>query len=459
LHGRTFSTAGKRFKVRVKLSSGIQNTRALALMALLEIWQRGGKPKTVLEDIMAPLDKRDRAFLMELVYGVVRYRDTLDWILKKFLKKPSGLSPWTRNNLRTGTYQILFMRVPKWAAVNEAVEIEKWRGKPAVVNAVLQRLSRDTDGIHADLLRVKKKDDATHIAISTSHPEWLIRRWITRFGGERARQLAEANNRVPPMTLRVNTLRVGRDEIVKRIRKIGIQGKQTRSSPDGFILEGFHHFRELSSFRGLAVVQDEASQLITYLLDPRAGERILDACAAPGGKTTHIAQRMDDRGEIVAVDADEMRIKLLRESLSALGITSVKVIMADITELGHEGFFDRVLLDAPCSSLGVIRRNPDVKYRHCEEDLMRFRMKQIRLLTSVSGLVKSGGILLYSVCSPEPEEGEEVIEEFLKVSPDFYIIETTVPFLKEFMNKGFFRTYPHRDAMDGFFGVRLCRRA
>jgi len=443
----------------VKLSSYMPNTRALALMALLEIWHRGGKPKTVLEDIRAPLNKRDRAFLMELVYGVVRYRETLDWILKKFLKKPTGLSPWTCNNLRTGTYQILFMRVPKWAAINEAVEIEKGRGRPAVVNAVLQRLSRDIDRIQADLVRIKEKDDARHIAISTSHPEWLIRRWIMCFGKEGARQLAEANNRVSPMTLRVNTLRVGRDEIAERIRKIGIQGKPTRSSPDGITLEGFHHFRELSRIRGLAVVQDEASQLITYLLDPQAGERILDACAAPGGKTTHIAQRMGDRGEIVAVDADEVRINLLRENLSALGVTSVKVIMADITELSHGGFFDRVLLDAPCSSLGVIRRNPDIKYRHREEDLMRFKIKQMRLLNSVSGLVKSGGTLLYSVCSPEPEEGEEVIEEFLKVSPDFYIIETTVPFLRGFMDKGFFRTYPHRDDMDGFFGVRLCRRA
>ncbi len=446
-------------KIRVNRSSDIQNTRALALMALLEIWQRGGKPKTVLEDIMAPLDKRDRAFLMELVYGVVRYRDTLDWILKKFLKKPSGLSPWTCNNLRTGTYQILFMRVPGWAAVNEAVEIEKWRGRPAVVNAVLQRLLRDLSRIQDDLVRIKERDDARHIAISTSHPEWLIRRWITRFGVEGARRLTEANNRVPPMTLRVNTLRVGRDEIAERIRKIGIQGKQTRCSPDGFTLEGFRHFRELSRFRGLAVVQDEASQLITYLLDPQTGERILDACAAPGGKTTHIAQRMDDTGEIIAVDADEVRIKRLRENLSALGITSVKVITADITKFSPGGFFDRVLLDAPCSSLGVIRKNPDIKYRHREEDLMRFKMKQIGLLTSVSGLVKGGGILVYSICSPEPEEGEEVIEEFLKVSPDFYIIESTVPFLRGFMDKGYFRTYPHRDDMDGFFGVRLCRGA
>lgn len=435
------------------------NTRDLALTALQEIWQHGKKPKAVLEYAGSSLDKRDRAFLMEIVYGVVRFRDTLDWLLKRFLKKPSGLSARTFNNLRMGAYQIIFMRVPGWAAINESVEMEKGRGSPSLVNAVLRGLSRYTERIKAELMEIKVKDDARHIALFTSHPEWLIRRWIIRFGTKGARELAEANNRIPPMTLRVNTLRVGRDEMVERLRTMGIQGEPTRFSPDGITLRGFRHFRELSGIVGLVSVQDEASQLITYLLDPHAGERILDACAAPGGKTTHIAQRMDDRGEIVAVDVDEARTGLLRENLSALGLTTVKVIKADITELRPAGCFDRVLLDAPCSSIGVIRRNPDIKYKHREGDLKRLKEKQLRLLSLVSGLVKIGGILVYSVCSPEPEEDEEVLAEFLKDLPDFYIIETTVPFLRRFMDGGFFRTYPHRDNMDGFFGVRLCRRA
>jgi 16S rRNA (cytosine967-C5)-methyltransferase len=435
------------------------NTRELALTALQEIWQHGKKPKAVLEYAGSSLDKRDRAFLMEIVYGVVRFRDTLDWLLKRFLKKPSRLSTRTFNNLRMGAYQIIFMRVPGWAAINESVEMEKGRGRPSLVNAVLRGLSRYTERIKAELMEIKEKDDARHIALFTSHPEWLIRRWIIRFGTKGARELAEANNRIPPMTLRVNTLRVGRDEMVERLRTMGIQGEPTRFSPDGITLGEFRHFRELSGVVGLVSVQDEASQLITYLLDPHAGERILDACAAPGGKTTHIAQRMDDRGEIVAVDVDEARTGLLRENLSALGLTTVKVIKADITELRPAGCFDRVLLDAPCSSIGVIRRNPDIKYKHREGNLKQFKEKQLRLLSLVSGLVKIGGILVYSVCSPEPEEGEEVLAEFLKDLPDFYIIETTVPFLRRFMDGGFFRTYAHRDNMDGFFGVRLCRRA
>jgi 16S rRNA (cytosine967-C5)-methyltransferase len=438
---------------------GMPNARELALTALHEIWQQGKRPRAVMEYAGAFLDKRDRAFLMEIVYGVVRFRDTLDWLLKRRLKRPSGLSGRTFNNLRVGAYQIIFMRVPGWAAINESVEMEKGRGRPSLVNAVLRGLSRDAERIKTELREIMEKDDASHIALFTSHPEWLIRRWIVRYGTRWAREFAEANNRIPPMTVRVNTLRAGRDEMIERLGTMGIQGEPTRFSPDGIILGGFRHFAELSSIAGFISVQDEASQLITYLLDPRAGEKVLDACAAPGGKTTHIAQRMDDKGEIVAVDADEARTRLLRENVSVLGLTSVKVVNADIKGFRSEGCFDRVLLDAPCSSIGAIRRNPDVKYRHREGDLKRFKEKQLRLLRLVSGLVNPGGVLVYSVCSTEPEEGEEVLAEFLKDFHDFYIIETAVPFLRRFMDGGFFRTFPPRDNMDGFFGVRLCRRA
>jgi 16S rRNA (cytosine967-C5)-methyltransferase len=438
---------------------GMPSARELALTALHEIWQQGSKPKTALEHAGALLDKRDRAFLMEIVYGVVRFRDTLDWLLKRRLKRHSALSRRTFNNLRVGAYQIIFMRVPGWAAINESVELEKGRGRPPLVNAILRGLSRDAENIKTELREMTEKDDAGHIALFTSHPEWLIRRWIARYGIRGAREFAEANNRVPPMTLRVNTLRAERDEMVGRLGTMGIRAEPTRFSPDGIVLGGFRRFTELPVIAGLISVQDEASQLVAYLLDPHEGEKVLDACAAPGGKTTHIAQLMNDKGEIAAVDADEARIGLLRENVSALGLKSVRVVNADITGFRPEGSFDRALLDAPCSSIGAIRRNPDVKYRHRKGDLKRFKEKQIRLLSLVSALVKAGGILVYSVCSTEPEEGEEVVAEFLKDFPDFYIIETAVPFLGRFMDGGFFRTSPPRDNMDGFFGVRLCRRA
>lgn len=437
----------------------MKTTRELALNALDEIWEGGRKPKDVLEDLSVSLDDRDRAFLMELVYGVVRFRDTLDWALKRFLKKPSGLGQETLNNLRLAAYQILFMRVPPWAAVNEAVEIEKKLGRPEVVNAVLRNLLRIPEAQRLNLDALIEQGAIPSIALRTSHPRWLVKRWVHRFGEEQASGLAEANNRIPPLTLRVNTLKTTRDGLIDRLSGKDIAGEPTSFSPDGITLKEFHVYRHLSDLKDSFIVQDEASQLISYLLDPHPGERILDACAAPGGKATHIAQLMQDRGEVVAVEFDRKRMERLRENIGLLGLSSVKCEQADITEYSTEEPFDRILLDAPCSALGVIRRNPDVKYRHKPQDLLRFKANQLKILRHVSKFLKTGGIMVYSVCSTEPEEGEEVIKEFLKESPDFYIIDASLPFLKGFMRDGFLRTYPHMHNMDGFFGVKLCRKA
>lgn len=434
-------------------------TRELAIMALYEIWQKGEKPKNIIEYLSESLDNRDRAFLMELVYGVLRYRDTLDTALKEFLKKPSRLSTSTLNNLRLGTYQILFMRVPEWAAVNEAVEMEKKKGRPELVNAVLRNILRNIDKIKSGWVRMREKRTIKYIAVLTSHPQWLIKRFVERFGEEEALELAEANNRIPPLTLRVNTLKSKREHIINRLFEMGIRGEPTAFSPDGIKLNGFRVYRELSLLKGYILVQDEASQLIAYLLDPQPGERILDACSAPGGKVTHIAQLMQDRGEIIAIDNDDSRLQRLKENILNFGLSSIKVVKADLTDYKTERAFDKILLDAPCSSVGVIRRNPDIKYRHTAKDLVRFKAKQLKLLHSVSRLLKPEGILVYSVCSTEAEEGEDVIKEFLSDSTDFYIIETAPRHLNKFIEKGVFRTYPHRDDMDGFFGVKLCKRA
>lgn len=441
-------------------TAALPTPRELALDAIRTIWEKGKKPKEVLDSVATGLGDRDRAFLMELVYGVIRYRDTLDWTLDHLLKNPARTGARTRNNLRLGAYQVLFLRVPERAAVHEAVQIEKKGGRPELVNAVLRNLLRNRERILDEREAMRERQILQYIAVLTSHPKWLTARWIDRFGPDEALALAEANNQIPPLTLRVNTLKAWRTGIINALAELGIEGEPTVHSPDGIRLKGFRVYRELRLLRESVLAQDEASQLITYLLDPRPGERILDACAAPGGKTTHIAQLMNDNGEIFAVDIDEQRTALIRENTARLGITSVRVVAGDVAALRDVKAFDRILLDAPCSATGVIRRNPDVKYRHNgPADLKRFGEKQIALLRSVSGLLRPGGILVYSVCSTEPEEGEEVIASFLKDSGDFYIIDTTVPFLEEFMNRGFFRTYPHRHDMDGFFGVRLCRRA
>ena len=443
--------------------------RLQATEALVRIFSGDTRPKPAIDSIAASLDRRDRAFLMEIVYGVLRYRDTLDWILGHFLKKTAGLDAWTVNNLRGALYQIYFMRVPERAAVHEAVEIEKTFGqrdrnaKPPLVNAVLRSIVRQKDQFVLPLKPEKQDSAAAEIALNTSHPRWLVRHWIKRFGEDEARCLAEANNMRPPFTIRTNTLRTTRKALLELFHGEGISSSPTCYSPEGITLDELVTYDDLSFARGLFTVQDEASQLVTWLLNPQPGERVLDACAAPGGKTTHIAQMMKDEGEIVAVEKDVNRMAHLRENVSNLGLRSVRVVNADVTELDNprifdQILFDRIFLDAPCSATGVIRRNPDVKYRHKAADLLLFREKQLHLLKTCSRFLKKEGTLVYAVCSTEPEEGEQVIDEFLKTDPEFRIIDAGTPLLKEFLSGGILRTFPHKHNMDGFFGAALCRR-
>ncbi len=439
------------------------NARLQAAEALSLIFSGDTRPKPAIDLTAKELDRRDRGFLMEIVYGVLRYRDTLDWILGHFLKEPSKLGTMTVNNLRTALYQLYFMRVPDWAVVHESVELEKTIGrkdrtaKPPLVNAVLRNVIRQKERFAMPLTA---DDPATGIALNTSHPRWLVSRWISRFGEEEARRLAEANNVRPPFTVRANTLLTTREELTELFLQKGIASSPTRHAPEGIVLEGQVSYEDLSFAHGLFAVQDEASQLIPYLLGPLPGERVLDACAAPGGKATHIAQLMRDEGEVVAVERDFLRSNQLRENVEVLGLRSILIVNGDAAEmeLKDAGTFDRILLDAPCSAAGVIRRNPDVKYRHTAADLLRFREKQLHLLRRVSRLLKPGGRLVYAVCSTEPEEGEMVIADFLKPEGEFRIIDADVPLLKEFLSEGFMRTFPHIHTMDGFFGAALCRR-
>lgn len=442
----------------------MSQARLFAIQSILEIFKEGKRPKKSLEETASSLNRRDRSFHMEIVYGVLRYRDTIDWILKKFLKQPSKLDDFTLNNLRTAVYQIFFMRVPDWAVVNESVELEKnksLRGFPnrkgPLVNAVLRNILRQKEKF---VLPLDIKDPLENIAINTSHSKWLITRWVERFGTDDALMLAKANNEIQPFSLRANVLRTSRDELLDNLLRNGVSGRPTQFAPDGIKLDEMHTYADLNFIHGLFAVQDEASQLISYLLQPKPGERILDACAAPGGKTSHIAQLMQDNGEIIAVEKDPKRIVSLEENLKMLGISSAKILNADMNSIkdGDIGKFNKILLDAPCSSIGVIRKNPDIKYKHTYKDLLNNRTKQLALLKTVSHFLDGKGILVYSVCSTEPEEGEQVIRDFLKIATDFRIIEDIKQdFLRPFMQKGFFRTYPHKHNMDGFFGVALCR--
>jgi 16S rRNA (cytosine967-C5)-methyltransferase len=437
------------------------DSRTLALHVLKDVMKKGMKPKDSFNHATesGEMSRRDKAFMMELIYGVIRHRDTLDWILRKFFLKPRMPGIDTLNNLRTGAYQIFYMRVPEWASVNETVTLEK-RHK-GLVNAVLRNVLRGRKEVESELNDIKGRIPGnpeslvSDISVLTSHPEWIIKRWTKRLGPTEAFELAEANNRPPTLTLRVNTLRATREEVLRKLNRTGMEAEPTPLSPDGILLKGHCAYSELKPFWGLVLAQDEAAQLMSYMLDPRPGEKVLDACAAPGGKTTHMAQLMKDKGEIIAMDYDKDRLEILKENVSALGVDSVSILQADITEYDKPGAFDRVMLDAPCSALGTIRRNPDVKYRHQRKDLKKFKENQKRMLVYASRLLRPGGTLLYSTCSTEPEEGEEVVTEFLKTSEEFYIIKDLHAVVEPLSSGGFIRTWPHRHGMDGFFGAAI----
>ncbi|GBE02185.1 ribosomal RNA small subunit methyltransferase B [bacterium BMS3Bbin06] len=434
------------------------NTRYVALSTLNDILFRGKKPRELLDGLPETLDRRDRAFIQEIIYGVLRNLYFLDWCLKPYLRRPEGLKDSTLNNLRIGAYQILLMRVSDWAAVSETVEVEKKTGRnTALTNAVLRRLLRDRSCPPLPDEEVKR------LSISTSHPEWLVRRWLKRFGAPEGEKLLRKNNERPNLTLRVNLLRKSREEIASILDSRNIRYRFTELSSSGIVIEPNHVFPEIADLIGDVYVQDEAAQLVTSLLHPGPGQRILDACSAPGGKTTYIAELTGDMAEIIAMDISPERASLMRGNIERLGFKSIRVVISDSTLMNAGSMFDRILLDAPCSSMGVIRRNPDVRYRHHPSDLKRFHEKQLDLLLKVSPHLRRGGVILYTVCSTEPEEGPDVVNKFLHKRKDFFIIDigyietpAVKTGLKGFRTEdGFFLSLPHRDDMDGFFAAVL----
>nr|WP_173198507.1 16S rRNA (cytosine(967)-C(5))-methyltransferase RsmB [Geobacter sp. SVR] len=407
----------------------------------------------------------DRGLFAELVFGVLRRQGTLDYILSEFLKQPLGkLEPQVLILLRLGLYQLVYLdRIPHSAAVNETVNLAK-QGVPrasGLVNAVLRNYLRRKDAvIFPDPLAAP----AASLAARHSHPLWLAQQWLDQLGPVEAEGLAEASSSPPPLTLRVNTLRTNRQELLQRLADSGIEAAPCSFSPLGIRVAGRHNIPGLPGFReGLFAVQDEASQIAGFLLDARPGERVLDACAAPGGKATLLAQLMENRGELIATDISRSKLPLIRESAERLGMTIITPRAADLRheEVLPAGSFDRILLDAPCSGLGVIRRNPEAKWRLSPDDLVRLSTTQKVLLEQVATLLKPGGALVYSTCSTAVEENEAVVRDFLSRRDD-YVLENLQDAFPEYAQllspEGMFRAWPHRHGMDGFFAARLRKR-
>lgn len=428
------------------------------------------------EDRIPPgIQERDRGLVREIVFGVVRWLPLLDWHVDRYLKKGPDIPLEVRTALRIAAYQILFLdRVPPYAAVNECVAGLGRMGlawAKGLSNAVLRRLAdrRLTQGMEA--ARIPEGLDALcpveRLAVLTAHPAWMVKRWVARWGMESALAILHANNSRAPLVLRVNTLRISRARFLERLASHGLHPVPGMYSRDAVILEGFTgNPSHLPGFRdGLFVVQDEGAQLVTFLLDPRPGERILDACAGLGGKTTHIAALMGDEGEVDALDPKASRLGLLRKNVARLGIRSIRILPPAEVEAFVASqtvpAYDRILVDAPCSGLGVIRRHPDIKWNRDEASLGRMAERQRAILEAAATLIPPGGRIVYATCTIEPEETSEVIRAFLARYPGWTVVPADEildsPARRYATSSGELQILPAPAGPDGFFAIHLRR--
>jgi 16S rRNA (cytosine967-C5)-methyltransferase len=441
--------------------------RDLALHVLEKLSLKPIPSHLYLDDIFSRnkgLTGRDRAFVNHLVLGVLRWRGRLDWIIDQNTAfSTKKISPTVRNILRLALYQILFMdRVPDAAAVNEAVKQVK-RGRTrhgtAFVNGLLRTVCRNKE---ESPLPDRKKSLSRHLAVRYAYPEWLVDKWLKEWGPSFTEKLLDAGNAHPALTLRTNTIRTNRDTLMARLREEGLDAGATSYSPEGIVLQDFRGpIDRLEAFKeGLFQVQGEAAQITGHILSPGPNDHVLDLCAGLGGKTTHLAALMGNEGHIVALDINLKKLGELRSSATRLGIKTVLSVLGDSASPHNMPFrtsFDKILLDAPCSGLGVLSKHPDGKWNRKKEDIDRLSRLQASFLVNAVPLLKSGGHLLYVTCTISRPENEGVVDQVLARCSDLSLLD-----LKKHLphwgrdlsdDAGFLRTFPHIHGMEGFFAA------
>ena len=468
-HGKK-SAGGKSAKAAGNNNrAAIGSAREIALDVLVKVEQQGAYSNLLLNSSLqkSALSREDTGLVTELVYGTISRMNTLDYVLTEFVSKGiAKLQPWVRNLLRLSLYQLMYLdRIPSHAAVNEAVNIAKKRGHQGIsgmVNGVLRSVLRAGD------LPVIPKDlsQEERISLQYSHPLWLVRRWITEYGVDTAESICAANNEPPAVSVRVNTTMISREALLNEMIEQGLQASASEVSPFGIVVKGGGNLALSSWYRdGYLSVQDESSMLVAEAVAPEPGMRVLDCCAAPGGKTAHMGELMKDEGYIYANDLHSHKAKLIADQAQRLGLECVVTGSADALELEHtlqHDSFDRILLDAPCSGLGVIRRKPDLKWRKQPEDVISVASLQVELLQSVSKLLKPGGVLVYSTCTTEQTENGDVVAAFLKQNPDFKSVTFSSPLWERLEGTALGRgegiqLLPHHYGSDGFYISRLQR--
>lgn len=440
------------------------NARSKIVEILTKVESRLAYSDKLLDRELKEFEDADRRFITEIVNGVLRWRLRLDWYLDQlYLGEYENLIPEVKNNLRSSVYQLSFMgNIPPYAVLFEAVEIAKSRfnQKTAnLVNAVLRNYLRQQKKF--EILETQL-DVLDKIAFRYSHPRWLVQRWIEYWGIDEVAPLCEANNRRPRLAVRLNRLVTENEVFFKTLDENGIVYEVHSDFPNFVWIDNFQDFRKLDFLiKGWVSVQDVSTGLPVLALDPQPEEKVLDMCAAPGGKSGYIAERMKNRGTLVALERRISRVRLARENLHRMELTHFYTVAADSNDLPTNMMFDRILVDAPCSGFGVLSKRVDLKWKRSEQDILNMKGVQLGLLNSASRAVKKDGIIVYSTCTIEPEENERVVEIFLEQHPNFEMVklDDLVPLNYLANNSYFIQTFPHKHKMDGSFAVRFRRVA
>ncbi len=445
----------------------MDNPRQLAFIALRDIHRQGAFTDIALDRVLrtAQLNSADRRLVTELVYGSVRRQRSLDALIDQLGKKQAHQQPpELRTILHIGLYQLRYQqRIPASAAVNTTVELAKengFKGLAGVVNGLLRQYER-LAVTGADPLQLPM-EPLERLGILHSFPDWIIQMWLEQLGVEETEQLCEWLNQSPTINLRVNPLRVSIEDVETAMQSAGVDVRQVPHLPQALrVVGGTGAVQQLPGFKeGWWTIQDSSAQLVSHLLDPQAGDVVIDACAAPGGKTTHIAELMGDEGKIWACDRAASRLKKLTENAQRLQLRSIQICTGDSRNFPQFiDSADRVLLDAPCSGLGTLHRRPDIRWRTTPATVQELSTLQAELLEQAATWVKPGGILVYATCTLHTQENEEVIQPFLE-RHSHWQLEPPLPssFLSTFsIAEGWIKVWPHHYDMDGFFMVRLKR--
>lgn len=431
----------------------VSPARLTAFKILQRVQQSGAFASVLLAGEEGHLQQNDRALCHELVMGVLRRQLWLDRLLGHYAKRqPERLDLPVLIALRLGLYQLRFLtRIPASAAVNESVNLvrlARLRSAEAFVNAVLRRAAREP--AYDPVSHIS--DPIERLAVETSHPRWLVERWANSFGFDEAGAFARANNEVAPAAFRIINESVDQAAVLDELHLAGATVSPSEVAPAAWRVAGAARLLQELALDGRIYIQDEASQLVAHVLDAQPNDRVLDVCAAPGSKTTHIARLAGERSMIIAGDLHRHRLGTVTGAAGTQKISNISCVQLDAIESlpFHEGAFDRVLVDAPCSGTGTLRRNPEMRWRISLADIQDLSTRQAQILVNASRMVRMGGRLVYSTCSVEPEENEQVVSKFLDGNDSFRLLDLTLN-KALISNFGAARTWPQRDGADGFF--------